>query len=138
MHLFNQRDFSGELIFRTSRSSGSGGQNVNKVSTRVELIFYVAASQVLTEDEKSLLISRAGRKIRKDGAIHIVSQEERTQLKNKQKVTKRFLEFLEKALKPVKKRVATKLSPAEKEKRLLKKKLISIVKESRKKPEDME
>ena len=134
----NQRDFSSELIFRTSRSSGSGGQNVNKVSTRVELIFYVATSQLLTPGEKELLASRLGKKIRNDGAIHMISQEERTQLGNKRKVVKRFLAYLEKALKVVKQRKTKVLSESEKENRLIEKKKIARVKYLRMKPDAAE
>lgn len=128
------RDYSGELIFRTSRSSGSGGQNVNKVSTRVELIFFVAASQILSEEEKQQIFSRVGRKIRKDGAIHIVAQEGRTQLMNRRIVIKRFREFLEMALRPVKKRKATEIPEGERQERLAEKKHKSEVKEQRRRP----
>lgn len=128
------RDYSGELIYRTSRSSGSGGQNVNKVSTRVELIFFVAASQILTDVEKQQIFSRVGRKIRKDGAIHIVAQEGRTQLMNRRLVIKRFREFLEMALRPVKKRKATDIPEGERLERLSEKKHKSETKQQRRRP----
>ncbi len=129
-----ERDFSSEFEFRTSRSSGSGGQNVNKVSTRVELIFYVMDSHVLSADEKNLLLERLAGRIRKDGALHLVSQEERSQLGNKRKVIERFLALLEKALKPVKKRKPTAISESEKERRLEVKKKNAKIKQLRRKP----
>jgi ribosome-associated protein len=122
-----------EIRYKTSRSSGAGGQNVNKVSTKVELIFYVEASRILTEEQKQMIRERLGNRIRKDGAIHLTSQEARTQMGNKEIVTERFFALIEKALTPVKKRKKKKVSPAEKEKRLKEKKDRSQKKELRRK-----
>lgn len=138
MSLLQDRDFTRELVFRTSRSSGSGGQNVNKVSTRVELIFYVSSSLLLTDDEKALLVARLGKRIRNDGALHMFSQEERTQLRNKQKVTGRFLVLLETALIPEIKRKKTRVSREEKEKRIREKKKTALVKNLRKPPSGLD
>lgn len=74
-----------ELIFRTSRSSGKGGQNVNKVSSKVELIFDVRTSLLYTDDEKQQILLKSGRFLKEDGAIHIICQEGRSQYLNKKK-----------------------------------------------------
>ena len=126
------RDFSGELTFTASRSSGPGGQNVNKVSTKVELRFNVGASKVLTDDEKQLIIEKLQKKINNENELIIVCQSERTQLKNKKKTVEKFYSLLEKALIPKKKRKHTKPSPEVMEKRLELKRLRAEKKELRK------
>jgi ribosome-associated protein len=89
-----------ELRFRTSRSSGSGGQNVNKVETRVELIFEPALSNGLTSEEKALLLERLPNKITKEGHLIVVAQESRSQAANRTLAIKRFFALLEKSLEP--------------------------------------
>jgi len=127
--------FQQEIIFSASRSSGPGGQHVNKVSTRVELRFNIPNSLLLSEEEKAILLSKLKNKINKEGDLILVSQEGRSQLKNKAKVLEKFYEMIEKALTPPKKRKATRPSKATKEKRLEEKKIISEKKSQRKKPE---
>lgn len=114
-----------ELKFKTSRSSGSGGQNVNKVSTKVELRFEVDASLVLTNNEKKMLKSKLMNRISSDGVLILSSDKERTQLRNKKAVIELFFELLEKSLIKPKKRVKTKPTKASKEKRLKEKKIQS-------------
>jgi len=128
------RDFTRELLFSASRSSGPGGQNVNKVSTKVELRFDIPHSYLLSEEEKLKLISLLQNKINSEGYLILVSQSERTQLKNKEKVTEKFYALLKKSLTPKKKRKPTRPSIASKEKRLEDKKLNAEKKSRRASP----
>jgi ribosome-associated protein len=89
-----------ELKFRTSRSSGSGGQNVNKLETRVEALFEVETSSGLNADEKSVIQTKLAARINKEGLLSTVAQESRTQLSNKEKAIKKMLSLLETALIP--------------------------------------
>lgn len=89
-----------ELKFRTSRSSGSGGQNVNKLETRVEALFEVEASSGLNADEKRGIQTKLAARINKEGLLSTVAQESRTQLSNKEKAIKKMLSLLETALIP--------------------------------------
>ena len=96
-----------ELRFVTSRSGGPGGQNVNKLETRVELLFDVENSQNLTNVEKDILRENLKAKIDGEGYIHVVAQESRSQWQNKQSAIEKFVRLLRNALKPRKKRVKT-------------------------------
>lgn len=120
-----------EFIFTASRSSGPGGQNVNKVSTRVELRFNVFKSLKLSEREKRIISEKLENKINRDGELIIVSQSERSQLKNKKKTIEKFYSLLSKALfiKPL--RIPTRPTSGSKEKRLEVKKRRSVIKRSR-------
>jgi ribosome-associated protein len=115
------RNFLPELVFTASRSSGPGGQHVNKVSTRIELRFNVPGSQLLNTGEKAMLLEKLGNRISKEGNLLLVSQSERSQLENRNKVLERFARLLTKALEPPKARRATKPSRAARMKRLEKK-----------------
>ena len=121
-----------EFIFKSSRSSGSGGQNVNKVSTKMELRFHVDNSEFLSSEEKELINLKLKNRISQDGYFILTCDTERTQLANKKKVTELFFELIEKALHKPKKRTKTKPTKASKEKRLKKKKINSEKKKSRK------
>jgi len=123
-----------ELSFRTSRSGGPGGQNVNKVSTKVELLFYVEESLVLNDDEKAILMDKLSNRISIDGILTISSSETRSQFKNKQIVIEKFRELITEALKPPKFRRKTKVPKGAKEKRLKTKKIIAEKKDLRKPP----
>jgi ribosome-associated protein len=127
-------DFQRELVFTATRSSGPGGQHVNKVSTRVELRFNISESSLLTEDQKLVILTRLKNKITDDGTLIIVSQESRSQFKNKEKVLEKFYQLLQKALKPVVKRIPTKPTAGSKKKRLDYKKKLSEKKLKRKSP----
>lgn len=129
----NERDFSSEFTFITSRSSGAGGQHINKVETRVTLLFNVANSELLNEIEKELILVKLKNKINSEGYLLISSQLTRSQIKNKEKCIEKFYLWLENALKTKKPRKPTKPSRASKEKRLAEKKAISEKKTNRKK-----
>jgi ribosome-associated protein len=116
--MIDERDFSGELQYSASRSSGPGGQNVNKVSTKVELRFHVASSRLLTDEEKGILAEKLAAKINAAGELLLVSQSERTQLQNKERVTEKFYLLVKRALTPRKKRKATRPTLASREERL--------------------
>lgn len=130
-----ERDFTPEFTFKTSRSSGAGGQNVNKVSTKVMLGFDIRASLLLTDEEKLMILEKLASKINSEGILQIVSQTERTQLGNKEKCIEKFCALLEKALTVRPKRKKTKPSKASVQKRLDEKKRISELKTIRKKVE---
>ncbi len=124
-----------EMAFSTSRSSGPGGQNVNKVNTKVELRFNIEESSLLSDDDKKHLYKELSNKINSRGELILVSEKFRSQLKNKQQVIEKFFSLIIKALTPSKKRIPIKPTMASKEKRLESKKIQSDKKISRKKPE---
>ncbi|MDX1940532.1 MAG: alternative ribosome rescue aminoacyl-tRNA hydrolase ArfB [Saprospiraceae bacterium] len=122
-----------ELKFRMSRSSGSGGQHVNKVSTRVELLFDVVHSIELNEDEKALILDRWSNRITQEGILLLASDASRSQMLNKSAVIKKFDQLIAQALAPVKERPETGAYTADKRKRLNTKKRIGEKKSNRKK-----
>ncbi len=131
MNSLKSRDFSSEFTFSASRSGGAGGQNVNKVNTKVELRFDIAASSLLSDDEKTQILGKLRTKLTTEGILIVVSQEERTQLKNKEICIEKFYNMLEKALTIPKKRKPTKPTAASKEKRLESKRQQSALKSTR-------
>jgi ribosome-associated protein len=134
MH-FSERDFSTEFVFQAVRSSGPGGQNVNKVSSKVELRFNVKTSQLLSDEEKLIVAEKLNNKMNKLDELVLVAQTDRSQLKNKEKVIGKFYALLEKALTPPKKRHKTRPSKASIERRLESKRVVSTIKANRKDPE---
>ena len=123
-----------ELTFKAVRSSGSGGQHVNKVATKVVLSFDILNSRHLSEDEKIKLLSFLSNRINKSGILVLSSGQNRSQLKNKIDVTKRFVNLIELGLKQEKERKQTKIPKSAKRKRLEIKRKISEKKANRKPP----
>ncbi|WP_299114684.1 alternative ribosome rescue aminoacyl-tRNA hydrolase ArfB [uncultured Winogradskyella sp.] len=123
-----------ELTFKAVRSSGSGGQHVNKVASKVVLYFNLEKSTVFSEEEKNRLRAFLKNRLNKQGVLILYADESRSQFRNKTIVTQRFLELVEESLKPEKERKPTKISKAEKRKRLDNKRKHSEKKTSRKKP----
>jgi ribosome-associated protein len=131
----NPEDLIRELRFSVSKSTGAGGQHLNKVQTKVELRFDIAGSKKLSEEEKELLILRFKRKISQEGILIITNQESRSQHSNKEAVINTFIEMVEKAMRPSKIRKKVQPLQADKEERLEKKRQVSLKKAARKKPD---
>jgi ribosome-associated protein len=129
----NAEIITSELHFKAVRSSGAGGQNVNKVSSKIVLIFDVATSQGLNENEKLLLYTKLKTKISQENLLILTCDEDRSQFKNKKIIIKRFFEMLENALVLPKVRKATKISKGANEKRIQEKKKAGEIKAGRKK-----
>ncbi|WP_449389266.1 alternative ribosome rescue aminoacyl-tRNA hydrolase ArfB [Chryseobacterium lineare] len=126
------KDFSKELSFKTSRSSGAGGQNVNKVETSVTVLWKIEDSEFFNDSQKDLIQTKLKNRINTEGFLFLTVSESRTQLMNKTKAIEKILEIVDKALIIPKKRVATKPSRGQKQKRLDAKKNLSQKKENRK------
>jgi ribosome-associated protein len=131
----NQEIILSELNFKAVRSSGPGGQNVNKVASKVVLTFDLKNSNALSEEEKEIATKKLKSKLTQEGILFLNCDEDRSQLKNKEIVTKRFLELLSKSLIIPKERKATKVPRSVVEKRLKDKSTTSEIKQNRKKPE---
>ncbi|MFN7013545.1 MAG: alternative ribosome rescue aminoacyl-tRNA hydrolase ArfB [Bacteroidia bacterium] len=130
MHL-NDKEILKEVVFKTSRSGGKGGQNVNKVSTKVELVFHVQNSLSLSDEQKQMLINKLSGMIDNDGFLHVVSQASRSQLENKKIAIAKFLKLLKSAFIHKKPRKATKPSQTAIEKRIKSKKVVGELKKLR-------
>jgi len=123
-----------EVEYKAIKSSGSGGQHVNKVATKIELCFNLKTTEAFTDEELAILNGKLLSKLSKSGFLIMTSSETRSQYRNKALVTKRFLELIKESVKILKERKPTKTPNSVKRKRLDDKKKISEKKASRKPP----
>ena len=129
-------DLSSEFLFQASRSSGPGGQNVNKVNSKIELRFHIQNSLILSDHQKEILLSKLASRISAEGFLIVVSQRDRSQLSNKEDAIGKAYELMEKALRPVKRRKRTRPTRSSVEKRLTEKRIKSDIKQNRQRLDD--
>jgi len=126
------KNFTNELTYKTSRSSGAGGQNVNKVETSVTVMWNIAGTDFFKEEEKELIALKLKNRINLEGVLQLTVSESRTQLQNKKIATEKILDLVNKSLVKPKLRKPTKPSKRQVEKRIQSKKQLSEKKENRK------
>ena len=128
---FSIQDLLKEISFRTSRSGGKGGQNVNKVSSKVELNLNIRSSALFTDNQRSLLLKKLANRINSEGVLQIITEEERSQLHNKERSLEKLQILLKNALHQPKPRKATKPGRSAIERRLRAKQLTALKKINR-------
>ncbi len=131
----NKEQIHREILFKAVRSSGAGGQHVNKVSSKIELSFDIPNSSAFSDKEKEILTKNLSSRLTKEGVLQLDTSDSRSQHTNKEKAIKRFFEIIEKGLIIPKKRIPTKMSKAQKEKRRDLKQKQAVKKSLRKKPD---
>lgn len=123
-----------EITFKTSRSGGKGGQNVNKVSSKVELVLHIPSATFFSSEQRQLLMENLAYRLDQDGNLHVVSQEDRSQLLNKERSILKMMDLLKSALHVQKKRKPTKVPASVVRKRLADKQNNAMKKIARKRP----
>jgi ribosome-associated protein len=131
----DREDIIKSVIFKTSRSGGKGGQNVNKVSSKVELVLHIPSAPFLNEQERTLLLEKLANRLDSGENLHVVSQEDRSQLLNKERCIVKMQYLIKAALKVPKKRMVTKTPKSVIRIRLNNKSILSGKKDLRKKPQ---
>ena len=129
--LFSKQDLSREVTFKTSRSGGKGGQNVNKVSSKVELNLNISTSTLFTDEQKMVLVEKLANRINSEGILQVITEEDRSQLRNKEKGLEKLIILLRTALHKPKVRKPTKPGKGVVEKRLKMKQATAIKKINR-------
>lgn len=129
----NTEQLKSEFILQASRSSGPGGQNVNKVNSKIELRFNIQDSKALTDEQKSVILSKLATRINSEGFLVVVSQRNRSQLDNKDDAIMKTIMLIAKALQPIKPRKSTRPTKSSIEKRLTGKKIVAEKKQNRQK-----